>query len=432
MQQGNIELRGVDVFYDQGKPTEVHALKSISFSVAPGEYVCLFGPSGSGKSSILYAASGIEIPPVGRIESNGRDLQKLSSSELAQFRQDSVGIVFQYFNLLPTLDVIHNVALPLTFAGVPEKTRLGRAQEILNRLNIAPLARRLPHELSGGQQQRVGIARAIINNPPIILADEPLGSLDSVNAENVLAFLDELHKKDGRTVVMVTHEAWSLKDADRVIYMRDGEIIKTETKKDDKEPVTAEEAYATIYPEASKEEVAAGVFADVTLHGGEDEDKERMRLFFADLIEKRISLADFAGLLEAPWEEGGLGLWPTQVVRIMARARDLIEGLRPLDQIALDVEKKDRDNLKRDILRLTHWALTTLGPPARKIAEQDTARLGAILARYLQGKYNVASCAETLTLPYDGGGLSMPVSEAARLAERLALLRVEHQRLEFK
>ncbi|PIR68775.1 hypothetical protein COU48_02230, partial [Candidatus Nomurabacteria bacterium CG10_big_fil_rev_8_21_14_0_10_03_31_7] len=226
-----IKIEKVNLWYDKGKPTEVHALKDISIGIEKGDYVAFFGPSGCGKTTMLYAISGIDRFQEGKVLINNRDISGLSNQELAIFRQTGIGIVFQQFNLVPSLNVLKNVALPMLFVGITSEKAEIEARKLLERLDMLQYADRLPFELSGGQQQRIGIARALANNPPIIIADEPLGNLDSKNAQMVLEFLKELNEKDGRTVIMVTHESWSLRDVKTIFYMKDGVIIDTEKTK---------------------------------------------------------------------------------------------------------------------------------------------------------------------------------------------------------
>ncbi|MBX4200605.1 ABC transporter ATP-binding protein, partial [Candidatus Parcubacteria bacterium] len=189
-----IKLEHVDFWYNQTKSYKQQALKDINIEIERGEYVAFFGPSGSGKTTLLYLISGVEPAQQGKILINGRDISKFTKQELAIYRQIGVGIIFQQFNLIPNLTVLNNVALPMSFLGISQEKRLQEANNILKRLAIDHLAHRFPDELSGGQQQRVGIARALANNSPIIIADEPLANLDSENSKKVLEFLRELNQ----------------------------------------------------------------------------------------------------------------------------------------------------------------------------------------------------------------------------------------------
>jgi putative ABC transport system ATP-binding protein len=226
-----IKLEHVKLYYDKGKPNEYYAIRDISLEIESGQYTAFFGASGSGKSSMLYVIAGMEKPQEGKIYVAGKDITNLSQKEIAIYRQITVGLVFQQFNLIPSISVLDNIALPMAFLGIPVEKRQAKATELIRRFGIEELGGRFPYELSGGQQQRVGIARALSNDPPIIIADEPLGNLDSENAEKVLTFLRDLKHKDNRTIIMVTHESWSLKDAELIYYIRDGMLVKTEHRK---------------------------------------------------------------------------------------------------------------------------------------------------------------------------------------------------------
>src|SRR3989344_2309529 len=173
-----IKAEHVELWYDKGKPSEVHALKDVSLEIEKGDYAVFFGPSGCGKTTMLYAIAGIDHYQGGKISINGFDITGQSNRELAMFRQTGIGIVFQQFNLIPSLTVLQNVSLPMAFLGISSDKSEKEAMKLLERLGLTSYAGRYPFELSGGQQQRVGIARALANNPPIIIADEPLGNLD--------------------------------------------------------------------------------------------------------------------------------------------------------------------------------------------------------------------------------------------------------------
>ncbi|OHA80268.1 MAG: hypothetical protein A2V96_02860 [Candidatus Yonathbacteria bacterium RBG_16_43_6] len=204
-----VKLENVNYYYNRGKPSEVHALKNINIEIPRGGYAAFFGPSGCGKTTLTYLIGGIETENTdsGNILINGRDLRGLEKKELAVYRQIGVGIIFQQFNLLPSLTVLDNVALPMAFLGIDVERRKKEALKLLDRFGMTKYSARFPSDLSGGQQQRVSIARALSNNPPLIIADEPLGNLDSENANKALEFLKELNEKDGRTIIMVTHES---------------------------------------------------------------------------------------------------------------------------------------------------------------------------------------------------------------------------------
>src|SRR6185503_2246635 len=221
----SVIVRATDVarVYPTGA-TAVSALDGVTLEVRRGEFLAVMGPSGSGKSTLLNILGGLERPTRGAVVVDGVDLSAMNEVTLASYRREKVGMIFQAFNLLPRYRVVENVALPLVFAGIPLERRLERARSVLDRLGMGPRADHRPSQLSGGEMQRTAIARALVTEPPLLLADEPTGNLDSANGEALLGVLEELHAR-GQTVVLVTHDAGIASHAQRVVRMRDGRIV---------------------------------------------------------------------------------------------------------------------------------------------------------------------------------------------------------------
>ncbi|HUQ41235.1 MAG TPA: ABC transporter ATP-binding protein [Candidatus Limnocylindrales bacterium] len=218
-----VEATSLERTYATGE-SRVAALAGLTLDVARGEFVAVMGPSGSGKSTLLNVLAGLERPTGGRIVVDGVDLGTLDENGLASYRRRNIGIIFQAFNLLPRYRVIDNVAFPLLFAGVAASERERRAAAVLERLGMAPRAGHRPSQLSGGEMQRTAIARALVTDPALLLADEPTGNLDSANGEALLRLLEELHAR-GQTIVLVTHDESIAARAQRVVRMRDGRIV---------------------------------------------------------------------------------------------------------------------------------------------------------------------------------------------------------------
>ena len=208
--------------YDMGK-VQVHALQGVDVSIQQGEFVAIIGPSGSGKSTLMHILGCLDSPSKGSYSLDGINVEKLSKGKLAKIRNTKIGFVFQTFNLLPHINVQKNVELPLLYAGMEKKQREKRAIEVLNSVGLGDRLKHKPSELSGGQRQRVAIARAIVNNPSIILADEPTGNLDSTSGSDIMTIFSNLHAQ-GNTVIVVTHDQSIAKKADRVITIIDGKI----------------------------------------------------------------------------------------------------------------------------------------------------------------------------------------------------------------
>ncbi len=217
-----IELQDIYKTYQMGN-SAIHALNGLNCEIEKGEYVALMGPSGSGKSTLMNVIGCLDSPTSGTYSLNNIDVSSMTDDELATIRNVEIGFVFQSFNLLPRTSAIENVALPLVYAGVSKKERLERAQVVLEQVGLGERGGHKPNELSGGQRQRVAIARALINNPSIVLADEPTGNLDSTSSLEIMALFEAIHAK-GNTVVMVTHEEDIAKYAKRTIRMIDGKL----------------------------------------------------------------------------------------------------------------------------------------------------------------------------------------------------------------
>ncbi|MFK8269870.1 ABC transporter ATP-binding protein [Capnocytophaga stomatis] len=224
-----LEIRDIKRDFKLGSEV-LHVLKGIFLSIEKGEYVALMGPSGSGKSTLMNILGCLDTPTSGEYILNGRDVSKLSDGELADIRNKEIGFVFQTFNLMPRTTALDNVALPMIYAGIGKDKRRERAKEVLELVGLGDRMMHKPNELSGGQRQRVAVARALVNHPSIILADEPTGNLDSKTSYEIMALFDEIHQK-GNTVILVTHEEDIAQHAHRIIRLRDGLIDSDFRKK---------------------------------------------------------------------------------------------------------------------------------------------------------------------------------------------------------
>jgi len=218
-----IKLENVWKIYQFGE-TELDVLKDVSLEIAPGAFVVILGPSGSGKSTMLHMVGCLDLPTKGRIFLDGKDISKMSEDELAKNRGQKIGFIFQQFNLLPNLSALENVMMPMIFQGKSEEERRSRATSLLNSLGLKERILHRPTELSGGEQQRIAIARSLSNNPEIIVADEPTGNLDSTTGKKIMEILIDLHKNEGKTIVVVTHDPTIANYSDQVVNIKDGQI----------------------------------------------------------------------------------------------------------------------------------------------------------------------------------------------------------------
>ena len=414
-----VKMENVNFWYNLGKPYELQALKDINVEIKKGEYVAFFGPSGSGKTSILYLIAGVEPSQKGRILINGRDIGKFNRKELAVYRQIGVGIVFQQFNLIPTLSVLNNVALPMTFLGIDIKKREVEAKRLLERLGIGDLAVRLPFELSGGQQQRVGIARALANNPPIIIADEPLGNLDSTNSRKVLEFLKELNEKDGRTIIMVTHEAWSLRDVRRIFYLRDGAVTKVEaTTPQNVEESVSKELFGIMGQQISPLEALSASLSGLLLRGYSKEEISRFQFYLSQRLNSRIGVYEFKNILDKSYREGGVGLWRQKAGHISTYIEDILSQRKRIEDVYQDIENNPTSPLLNDIINIRNWLLQDY---KGEVDELQALRLDELVNERLRSIITTDHFLKALNLPKSHFGVGISLHSAQSMAEKLDL-----------
>ena len=223
-----LEVTNLSKTYGTGE-TQVKALDNVSLSVESGEFVAIIGPSGSGKSTLLHILGGVDVPTSGSVVINGVDISNLDETALAIFRRRQIGLIYQFYNLIPILTVKENLTLPLLLDGRKPEERV--VDDLLKTLGLTERVNHLPNQLSGGQQQRVSIGRALINNPALMLADEPTGNLDSENSREIVSLLRKFNKENNQTVIIITHDERIAMSADRVISIEDGKITRDEVRK---------------------------------------------------------------------------------------------------------------------------------------------------------------------------------------------------------
>lgn len=433
-----IKIENVSLIYDKGKPNETKALADINAEIYPSEYIVFFGPSGCGKSTLLYVIAAMHTPTTGRVIVDGREISKTGERGITDYRQNSIGMVFQQYNLIPSLSVIDNVSVPQIFKNVKPKDREPKAQALLDRFGIGAFSHRLPSELSGGQQQRVSIARSLINNTPIILADEPTGNLDSKSSQNVIDILQELNEKDKKAIILVTHDPNQLQYAHRVFHMKDGKIVRqtinaqrpqrvdTQTKEKITKSLSGGISSAlvdvlSVYPELTESRLKSKAVVNYLLSELDTQQIDRLERLVEDRILGKISKDDFAAALDDPIEKGGAGLNYQSAKKIDASVEAL---LAETDTIQKDMEKADTDSAALDAatkeitMQLTDVISTAL-------TDEQTARLADMVKKRVTSELDKDGFFEILDRAASHGGIGLRKEIAKDVARRMEILLIK-------
>tara|TARA_B100000745_G_scaffold63489_1_gene37526 strand:+ start:1286 stop:2608 length:1323 start_codon:yes stop_codon:yes gene_type:complete len=312
-----IICRDLDIIYNKGKSNEFKALSGASTDIYEGEYIILFGASGSGKSTLMYSIQGSLPPGNGTMLIGGEDIYNIPIEDRVYFQRFVMGIIFQQFNLIPSLTVLDNVALPMIFANKDKATRNRRAQSLLDRFGVGMVSHKITPMLSGGQQQRVSVSRSMVNDPKILLADEPTGNLDSVSTQQVMDKIDEINTFDRRTVIMVSHNAAHLSYAHRVYYLKDGQIVREVVNPQRKQIkpvqegetiVTELEQLARLFPYDSIDTLRVKSLVNYLTQDYSFDQLVRMEKAVQYFISGKIDRDAFIRTLVLPYEQGGAGV----------------------------------------------------------------------------------------------------------------------------
>lgn len=312
-----IVCRDLTITYNKGKSNEFKALQHVNTDIYEGEYIILFGPSGCGKSTLMYAIQGSLPPGDGTLLIRGDDIYSYPPQERVYFQRYVMGIIFQSFNLIGSLSVLDNVALPMIFCDANKATRERRAQMLLDRFGVGHVSHKIPAMLSGGQQQRVSVARSMVNDPQILLADEPTGNLDSISTQQVMDKIDEINTFDKRTIIMVSHNAAHLSYAHRVYYLKDGfivrEVVNPQRKqikpvKEGETIVTELELLARLFPYDSVDTLRVKSLTNFLTQDYTFEQLMRLEKAIGLLIKGKIHKRHFIDALVKKYDEGGVGI----------------------------------------------------------------------------------------------------------------------------
>jgi len=333
-----IKLKDLEITYNLGKENEFKATRGISMDVYPEEFVAFFGPSGCGKSTVFYSILGILEPSAGQLLVKGENPYAFSPEEMVKFQTQIIGIIYQAFYLIPSLSVLDNVVLPQIFHGINPGKRRRWGKQILKRFGMEEHAEKYPENLSGGQSQRVSVSRAMVNNPNILLADEPTGNLDSVSTKQVMDSMAEINSVDKKTVIMITHNAAQLMYCHRVFYMKDGKLErvvpnpeKKQIAKVDKQKilVTEMDQLSKIFPYDNPTQLKVKSIVNYLTQDLTYDQLQRLEQFVGVVVERKMGKTEFSALLRKRYRDGGIGvsaalarLMSEKVERIIKQAED--------------------------------------------------------------------------------------------------------------
>lgn len=432
-----IKIENLSLVYDIGKPNETKALIDISAEIFPKEYIIFFGPSGCGKSTLLYIIAAMHAQTTGEISVNNKSLLHMTEREITNYRQETISMVFQQYNLITSLNVLDNVAIPQTFRGVSRQERTPKAQVLLERFGIGAFSSRLPTELSGGQQQRVSIARSLINNTPIILADEPTGNLDSKATRNVIDILREMNEKDQKTIILVTHDPNHLQYAHRVFHMKDGRIIK-QTLNNERTQLIDDVAkeklikasssmssvisdILSVYPELTESRLKAKAIVNYLISEFDMQQLDKLEHLVEDRILGKISKDDFYAALDDPVAKGGAGLNYQSAKKIDASIESLLQETDFI-QKNIPIIDTDKDAKIKLVEEIKTQLLATI---TAKLSQEQQNRLDDLVMKRLEGKLSKDSFFEELDKAESHGGVGLRKEVADDMTRRLEILLVK-------
>ena len=426
-----IKVENMSVIYNMGKTSEFTALQDINIEIYDGEFVIFFGPSGCGKSTLLYCLAGLEIPTKGKITIGSQVITGASPRELDNLRRLQIGMIFQAYNLVPSLTVLNNVLLPTIMGESLDDLKIKKAHELLERFGIDQFSHRFPRDLSGGQQQRVAIARSLVVWPPILLGDEPTGNLDAKSTDVVLQYLLELNKNDGKTVVLVTHDPTQLVYAHRVFHMKSGHLMMVASNPDRKQIVPGEkksspnevDQLAKNNPQLSEIELKAKALTQYILTSLSEMEVKRLESVVKKRISYEINEEQTRELFDKPFEEGGGGLYKQtaanfaqQVERVLAEAAFLAKeedkNQEPMAEIDLKVFSVRRYLLDGSRINFKH--------------EEELLRFERFIRLRLEKKIDRDHFQRYLDLPFKKGGVGLNRKTASEFTKKMEIILIKY------
>ncbi|MCA9358778.1 ABC transporter ATP-binding protein [Candidatus Kaiserbacteria bacterium] len=414
-----IVCRDLSIIYNKGKSNEFKALQNVSTDIFEGEYIILFGASGSGKSTLMYSIQGSLPPGEGTLLIKGDDIYSYPPSERVYFQRYVMGIIFQQFNLIPSLTVLDNVALPMIFCNADKATRDRRAQSLLDRFGVGHVSHKITPMLSGGQQQRVSVARSMVNDPKILLADEPTGNLDSVSTQQVMDKIDEINTFDRRTVIMVSHNAAHLSYAHRVYYLKDGfivrEVVNPQRKqikpvREGETIVTELEQLARLFPYDSVETLRVKSMVNYLTQDFTFDQIIRLEHATGLFIQGKIDRDSYIKSLVMSLEKGGVEI-PESEARRMAGVTEKM--INQADDIRRFRARKDNDSIFFSQHKLSERISEHLTHKYNiKLSKEQNTNMTELIADRITGVIEDDDLNQRLMKGVKAGGLSLSEAEA--------------------
>lgn len=421
-----IKTEGLKVIYNKGKDNEFIALNGIDIEVYPEEYLIFFGPSGCGKSTLLYTILGLQKATEGKVYINGQDSSVFSEQEKSKTSSQFFGIVFQNFNLINSLNVIDNIILPQVFINVEKEERKEKAMVLLKRFGIETRAHNLPFNLSGGQQQRVAICRALINDPSVLLADEPVGNLDSESAKVVMETLKDINRHEKKTVILVTHDASYLPYADRIYYFKDAKMermvknTRTEqgqAKMVEGDPLINElEKLARVHSFMTVPQLKAWSITNYLTEKFTADQTERLEAVMEEMLGGKISQHHFFEKLNRSYAQGGVGMHKATAISYTLRVAEILKEVKA----CLVCLKNKTEQGKPKMVKLLRKFL--ISDYRGHLNKEHIEQLDKIIYNRAFGLLSVREFRQFLSLPIADGGVGLHITTAERLAERLEII----------
>jgi len=426
-----IKTKDLRVIYNPGKTNEVRSLDGITIEIYPQEFVILFGPSGCGKSTLLYTILGLQKPTEGQVFIKGKEIRTFSEKELTHYRLSTIGIIFQAYYLIPSVSVFKNIILPKIFLEEGYAQRAAKAKVLLDRFGISDQKDKLPSSLSGGEQQRVAISRALINDPEIILADEPVGNLDTKSAEVVLQTLKDINDKDKKTIVLVTHDPRYLNFAHRIYHLKDGKVIRETVNAErgqikdmaDRERLFTEvDRLAREFPYAQQAELKARVLAEYLTHEITQQQNKILENAVQRYLNKELDIQDLYNIFDKPLEQGGVGLYKQTADLFIKKIETIMDSV----QVLREQMQPDLDFMRRMEL-VTKFRARLMEDYFGDLSYLQIQRLDEAIESRITGQDSPEIFERILDKPVKESGVGLNRITARKFARKLEVILSQHK-----